>query len=741
MPGKVDLRPECASKQPWLGSLAFAEIPPGRRRLNRLLPQAGSILLTLLLTIPIDVHAARQARNKHSVTLNDLRSLKTGTLTALAPDGRTLAYAVDEEIWLISTRPGSAPQKVGSGHLPVWSPGSDRLAYYSSQSGTLQLWVLDIKANRAEQATNFVEGIDPDPWTRMIGYFHDAFRYSWSPDGRRMAFASRVPASGGNSAARQNDSTKPAPSPQMGAPLVLTATTPPEWTLRGIFTHGFGAGAWSNGKVSYESDPNSGSPSTKVNQLFLADINAKTVRQLTTDDFGYFHPDWSPDGKKIVCASNEGKSLQGGSSGTTNVYSINVATGEKVAITHERGDKFMPSWSPDGMWIAYRGGEHFGIEHVFVVPAAGGTPRVLSPRDRYIQEHQWAGDSKSVIVMYRDGVTDSIAQIDRGTDVVKILNGPEAAVRNLLTVSRSGSVSWQESSPSTLGVLRVLPAGAGTSQVLVDLNPQIQQWELGEQEVLRWRNHRGDEMEGVLLKPADYRNGHRFPLIVDAYPMQRNSLKGVMSGNQAWASRGYVVFWPNARAPHVWMNPFKSEAYSRAAKGPSGWDITFDDVMSGIDELIRRGIVDPDRMGLYGFSNGGGIVNDLVTKTNRFRCAVSVAGAVSDWLRPALLETDSKFPDFEGGTNPWKDPEPYIKLSPIFRLENVTTPMLLADGDNDGTFLLNTIEMYNGLRRLGKDVTFLRYADQDHGFTGAALEDFWNRENAFFDRYLKGAGL
>jgi len=67
--------------------------------------------------------------------------------------------------------------------------------------------------------------------------------------------------------------------------------------------------------------------------------------------------------------------------------------------------------------------------------------------------------------------------------------------------------------------------------------------------------------------------------------------------------------------------------------------------------------------------------------------------------------------------------------------------MLLADGDNDGTFLLNTIEMYNGLRRLGKDVTFLRYADQDHGFTGAALEDFWNRENAFFDRYLKGAGL
>jgi dipeptidyl aminopeptidase/acylaminoacyl peptidase len=95
----------------------------------------------------------------------------------------------------------------------------------------------------------------------------------------------------------------------------------------------------------------------------------------------------------------------------------------------------------------------------------------------------------------------------------------------------------------------------------------------------------------------------------------------------------------------------------------------------------------------------------------------------------------------EGGADPWSDPEPYIQLSAVFRLKRVTTPMLLADGDDDGQFLLNTIEMYSGLRWYGKKVTLLRYPGQQHGFTGAALHDFWRREHAFFDRYLKPGSL
>jgi dipeptidyl aminopeptidase/acylaminoacyl peptidase len=246
-------------------------------------------------------------------------------------------------------------------------------------------------------------------------------------------------------------------------------------------------------------------------------------------------------------------------------------------------------------------------------------------------------------------------------------------------------------------------------------------------------------MEGILIKPVGYRAGLRYPLIVDGYPGTVDGFQaGPLGGNQAWAAKGYAVFFPNPRAPHAWVNPFKNVAFDHAGIGPKGWEVTLDDVLSGVDTLIHQGFVDPDRMGLYGFSNGGGTVNYLVTQTNRFKCAVSVAGTLGDWVRPMLLHTDNRtLKAWANDVDPWANLQEYVQLSAVFRTEKIRTPMLLADGDEDGDFLLDTIEMYNGLRWFGKDVMLLRYPGQGHGFTGPALKDFWMRENDFFDKYLK----
>jgi acylaminoacyl-peptidase len=246
-------------------------------------------------------------------------------------------------------------------------------------------------------------------------------------------------------------------------------------------------------------------------------------------------------------------------------------------------------------------------------------------------------------------------------------------------------------------------------------------------------------LEGLLIRPVGYRSGHKYPLIVEGYPGIAAGFAGsTMLGNQAWASMGYAIFYPDARAPHVWMNPFKNPHYDHAAKGAVGWETTFDDVMSGVDALIGRGVVDPDRMALHGFSNGGAIVDYVVTKTNRFKCAVSVAAALVDWIRPVLLESSNKaVPIWAGDVDPWRNPEDYIKLSPVYHADKINTPMLLADGDEDGNFVLDSIEMYNGLRWFGRDVTLLRYPHQGHGFDGVALKDFWKRENQFLAKYLQ----
>jgi len=702
----------------------------------------ASIALMWLIVFSSD--AVTRSQEKHKVTLADLQSLQGIDYSTLSPDGGMLAYTAytpDMNVWLTRTRLGSRPRKIGEGFLPVWSPNGRWLAYYSRKSKTLQLWVLDLEANRAKQVTHFTGGIKPEPWTQLNGWTYDPFRYSWSPDSNYLILASMARTEVGSTVETHNVGKEPGVSSKASMPLVLTSTTPAESTLSGIVIRGFISHRDRNAPHSDNPHVDSGSRQRVVNQLFIVELRTSSVRQLTHDEAIYFNPDWSPDGKTIVCASADGRSSAGRITDTTNIYAISIASGAKTAVTKGAGVKRLPLWSPDGTQIAYMQDGLFKIQAVFVIPAAGGDPtNVTSRLQRYVLGFAWSANGKSIIVSYQDGTTDPIARVDvSGFDIIPIAAGNYVARYSMTTAtSRSGDVTWAQGDPTNEGVIHILAADGTNSRVLVDLNSQIRDWELGAQEVVRWKNRRGDDMEGVLLKPVGYHVGRRYPLIVDAYPGQVNGFKGsAMSGNQAWASMGYAVFWPNARAPHVWMNPFKSAAFDQAAKGPQGWDITTDDVVSGVDELINRGIVDPNRMCLYGFSNGGGVVNYLVTRTSRFKCAVSVAGALSNWVRPTLLETDSMIPAFEGGSDPWHDPEAYIQLSAVFHTANVRTPMLLAVGDEDGDFLLDTVEMYNGLRRFGCDVTLLRYPNQGHGFTGAAARDFWGREMAFFDNYLK----
>lgn len=668
-----------------------------------------------------------QTSGKHSVTLSDLETIRTADYLQLSPDGRSLAYTLNGEIWVVRTIPGSAPYRVAKGFFPVWSPKGHDLAFYSNSSREVQLAVLHLASRKIDQITKLLGGIDPDP--RTLFYLNDGpFAYSWSPDGRKIIFASRTDFAG-------DESNKTLQKHDDNRPLVLTDSTPSDWTLDGVFCH-FGNIRYKSGKLTFARDHHS-QRETSTSQLFVVDIRRRKIRQLTTDNNGYFNPDWSPDGQKIVCAASHGNPMPY-AAGITDIYLIDLHARHAVRLTSGNASKWMPRWSPDGQNIAYwqRVGLG-GAQSVHVISANGGHSReVTAAIDRYIMDFHWAPEGSSIFVEYPDGVTWIMARISISDLNLVRLSREEPAVRMLLTVSRTGAMAWQESRPDRCGIIRITTK-AGSSYILLDFNPQIRTWELGEQEVVVWKNHRGDAMEGVLIKPVGYKKGHTYPLIVDAYPGQSDNFKGSpMDGNQSWASHGEAVFWPNARAPHVQVGRFKSEAYDHEAQGPTGWSITVDDVTSGVDELVHRGIADPERMALYGFSNGGGIVNYLVTSTHRFKCAVSVGGALSDWLRPAMLDPHSWIESEEKGLDPWNNLNALVQLSAVFRLDQVTTPMLLADGDMDGNFLLDNIEMYNGLRHFGRPVTFLRYPNQGHGFTGNALRDFWERESAYFDRCL-----
>ncbi len=302
-------------------------------------------------------------------------------------------------------------------------------------------------------------------------------------------------------------------------------------------------------------------------------------------------------------------------------------------------------------------------------------------------------------------------------------------------------LAWVQSDSSSSGVIHVADQNGHEPRILLDVNPELKQWALGKQEVIEWKNSRGEETQGILIKPVGYEKGKTYPLIVDPYPGPTGMLKlDPMLGNQAFASKGYAVFFPGERTAHTWPNPVKGDLFNEATRGAKGVDIMMDDLMTGIDALARHGIVDQDRMCLYGFSNGGGATNLIVTRTSRFRCAVSASGVLNDWSLAFFLSEDETIPELLGGQTPWGDPATYLALSPVYHLNKVTTPMLLAVGDNEGGILqLYTIELYKGLRYLGRDVTLLKYPGQGHGFEGAALRDYWQRVNEFFDSHLKAS--
>ena len=673
------------------------------------------------------------AQSPRKVTFNDLEgaSSRDGVVFAsldISPDGRQLAMERDRVLRVIDARTGRVLHDLGAGLLPQWSPDGKRLAFYSLRSGKLQLWMWDAVDGKLRQLTDFLAGVDPDPYTRIYGFVGDAFRFDWSPDGTRIAFASRV-------------AIPSAQSPESGRPLVLDNDTPPDLTLRGVFAHPGGGTGGILESDGYNWVYRAGDPGkVLLNRIFVVDVQTHALEQIGKGMGESFHPSWSPDATQIAFASvgsDDGNEINLLSAKNTRIVAYDLRTRHMRVLARGPGFKYRPRWSNDGNRIAYLTGSYiFAEPSIEVIGAQDARPLKSYNIGLHITGYDWSQNGEGFLLSYIDmGI--KLGRLKPDGKLTAITSGDSTSAGSWMwTQSRDGTVAWLEGSVGP-GIRIVQPGHTGSRRIVLPV-PQVS-LKLGKVETITYRTARGDVLHGKLLYPPDYRAGKRYPLIVDAYPLTSgDGWMAPMYGNQAWAAAGYMVFKPNqARAPHVWLNCSGKPDFCNASRGPRAWDVTVDDVMSGVDALIHRGLVDPGRMCLYGHSNGGGVVDYLVTRTDRFKCAVAVAPVWPNWMGPPLLDLESlRMMQELTGISPLQNPDAYAKLSAVFDVDNVKTPMLIADGDEDGQFLLGSIEMYNALRFAGKQVTFLRYPNEGHVFVGAGLRDLWNREMAFFARYL-----
>jgi dipeptidyl aminopeptidase/acylaminoacyl peptidase len=263
-------------------------------------------------------------------------------------------------------------------------------------------------------------------------------------------------------------------------------------------------------------------------------------------------------------------------------------------------------------------------------------------------------------------------------------------------------------------------------------------WPTGTAEVVSWKSRDGAPIEGVLHKPADFDPARRYPLLVVIHggPTGIDVPQPVAGGVYPipqWVARGALVLRPNYRGSAGYGEAFRSLNVRNLGVGDM-WD-----VMSGVEHLVRQGIVDTTRMGAMGWSQGGYISAFLTTNTTRFR-AISVGAGISNWVTYYVATDIHPFTRQYLKATPWQDPEIYRKTSPMTSIRGARTPTLIQHGEFDRRVpIQNAYELYQGLQDQGVPTRLVVYKGFGHGITKpreqlAAVTHNWE----WFEKYLFG---
>lgn len=411
------------------------------------------------------------------------------------------------------------------------------------------------------------------------------------------------------------------------------------------------------------------------------------------------------------------------------------ATADKRAdsASAEEAESFsVQSFSRDGSKLLLTSKKGWYVASV----ADGARERVLTLDDKNEDKNprltaiDWSPAGDAILVQYAepDRWDRGISRLDLRTKALTTLVR-DAGVYQGIRQSRDGStIVFQKSDGTRPAEWYAADPGFTNVRKLTDLNPWMARKALPVSELVSYRDADGKVLHGVLRYPVGYEKGRRYPTVFEIY---ETFFDNGFNGRAALLTgQGYAVFHPSVHL--VVGRPGESWA-----KG----------VTAAANKLIDMGVADADRLGVHGTSYGGYATVLLLTETDRFKAAINVSGKVdmisfytdSERLGVRNTHAPEKSQDRIGGTL-WEYPERYIEHSAIFRLDRVKTPLLTISGDQDPNVPANqSRELYYALRRLGKEVEWVRYVNGGHRPPNSVTEsiDFENRIVGWYDKYLK----
>ncbi len=741
-------------------------------------------LLAVLLISPVLKTAIAQESNSASAQIDSLLRGEGRTRSisqvAISPDGKRLAWAEMRQIFVAPFDDLSKPQRITAANSPdqrcsdedpIWSPDSSSLAFFS-----------DCGSNDGQNDL-YLSRLDSDPPRRLTtlhGYVHES---AFSPDGSKIAF---LYVEGATRPAGALAAMKP-PSGVIGEEGIevqsVVQVTIPTCASGEPATPAESRSPGSRPPCSQALFSFISSPSLHVYEFDWAP-DSKSVAYIAAEPPG--ENNWWTAKLYTQGVPNTNAQMNPAIKAHVVLDPVSVSGslhGLQIAV---------PRWSPDGEQIAFIGGlmsdQGSTGGDVYLVPSAGGQPRNLTPgRTSTPQWITWNGN-QDIDITEISGGDSQVSILDLasghrnpGTSDGKqpanlSNNSGESSPAPLPVLASGGSMSLFripgsigagnfESSLSTTAdrsqlVLIVSSfdrppeiyaanspsftaagsVGSGSSQPrqLSHFNDGVKPF-WGETDSIEWSNE-GFRIQGWLMLPRDYDPNKKYPLIVEVHggpaaaETSRWSPRGSL-GPVAFSALGYFVLMPNPRGSYG-----QGEAFTQANRKDFGYG-DLRDILAGVDTVLKKYPIDPNRVGLTGWSYGGFMSMFAVTQTHRFRAAVAGAG-ISDWLSYYGENSIDEWMIPYFGASVYDDPAVYAKMSAINYIKNVTTPTLSLVGDRDGECPApQSFEFWHALRDEHVPTELVVYPNEGHGFVNPDhRRDVLDRAVNWFAKYMPANG-
>ena len=676
------------------------------------------VALLVLCLSPRHAVAQQQPAPPRLITIADSFLIRNVDDPQISPDSHWVAYTVgspnreedksESRIWMVATTGGDAialtAVGVSSSHAR-WSPDGKWLAFLSSRNeGKTQVWLLNRVGGEAQKLTDTPQNVDD---------------FTWSPDSSRLALILRDPTDEELEAAKPKDKSGDSSESEKGK----KSKTPKPWVVD---------------RLQFKVDE-IGFLDRRRKHVYVFVLATKSLTQVTSGDYDDEEPAWSPDGKLIAFSSNRSKPDPDATYNKDiwTVASDNTDKGARpTQVTTNPGEDSSPAWSPDGKWITYSTQLdprlfQYATKHIAVSPASGGEAKVLTlSLDRMATNPRFSPDAKSVYFIADDDGTQILCQANLADGkITRPISG--RFILYSYSLSRSGEIAAEIAFADRPNEIYL--SQNGRLDRLTHTNDRLfSQLKLSQPDYVKFRSKDGTVVAGYLYKPLDYVPGKKYPTLLRPHggPVWAYYAEFAQFA-QLFAANGYVVLFPNPRGSTGYGQDFCKAIWA-------DWGHKdYEDDMAMVDYAVEKGIADPDKLGVGGWSYGGISTDFIIAQTNRFKAAVSGAGA-AEFI--SLYGHDQYQKDYftELGY-PWENKALWDKLAPFYQVNRITTPALFMGGSVDWNVpILGGEQMYQALKALGRETALVVYPGEFHEFAAPThIADRYARYLAWYNHYLK----